>query len=85
MHFGITSMEPLNLKFLKPKVESLHELLKDIATLTHQLLCLLLSQNTHFVNFWSLKVWEYQDKYLLIIPRYFHQVHLPLYFMEVPI
>ena len=78
-------MEAFNLKLAKLDIEIGDEGLENVPTLSHQLGCLLISQDLLDILLRLLKVREQQDEDLLGVARDLNQVHSVIDLVEVTI
>ena len=79
------AVEATDLQLAKLNVEVGDEIFENVATLCHQLRCLLVSQDLLYVLLGSLEVREQKDENFLGVARDFHQVDGVADLMEVSV
>jgi len=79
------SMETINKQFPIPDIQACDKLFKAVVTVTHQLLRLLLCQNSAEVNLWHFEVREGKNEDFLQVPANLDKVDASVNGMEVTI
>ena len=79
------SVESINKEFPIPDIQACDKLFKAVVAVTHQLLSLLLRQDSAQVDLWHFEVGESKDKDFLHVPADLYEVDATVDGMEVTV